>query len=564
MSTQFYINLILFIAFASSVNGQVSQKVSFPSTDGLTVTADLYLKDKTAPTLLLFHQSVSSRGEFSTIAPRLQGLGYNCLAVDLRWGKRDFWNKVQNETATRNGTATVIAEYKEDTAYQLGKVWPIIWQSYQDMEASLRYLAKQGFTGPVWAMGSSFSALLIFKLAKEHSQVAGLLAFSPGEYHPTDEALLAGWAKEISVPVYLSAGKEERAMIAEVQQQLINSSHLYVHQSAGRHGASVLIDQAEDWPTLEGFLRKHATPIGFYPLRIDRPSSKWAKPSKYKPLSAYLWIPPGLSTGQDRLQRLAYIQARSLHEDSLYNTLVFRRILSSFLDKDSVSPRDLEIYLQEWLPTVSCGELPNQQLPLLVLSGAHPLYFLDLAERLAKAGYLVLSLARKGIEKGQRLPLNKAGVQEYKEDLGYVIEYLKDAGVVQEHSLAFVSWSFEGIPTLDLAKTHKAKVFISLDSALGYEYGIKLMEEPESAISITTPIIHFTSQDLGFGKDLSLVHEWESKHKHVSVNQDYDFTHGNFTSLGAVAIPRLTQEPPRKDFARFVQHLLQCLKHPTQ
>lgn len=564
MSIRIFVNISLFLAFASSLAGQVMQKAGFPSADGLEVTANLYLSDKRAPTLLLFHQSVSSRGEFATIAPRLQRLGYNCLAVDLRWGKRDFWNKVPNETAERNGTAKVIAAYKEDTTYQLEKVWPIIWESYEDMEASLHYLEQQGFTGPVWAMGSSFSALLIFKLAKEHSQVAGLLAFSPGEYHPTDEALLADWAKEITVPVYLSAGKEEGAMIEEVRQHLINSPHIYVHQSKGRHGASILINQSEDWPSLEDFLSKHTLPIGFYPLRIGRPSNHWAKPNKHKPLSAYLWLPPEVSTGHPQLQRLAYIQARALHEDSLSNVLVFNKILAGFLGEDSIGQRDLQQYLQEWIPVVSCTELPDQQLPVLVLSGGHPLYFLDLAESLAKLGYLVLSLARKGIEKGKRLPFNRAGVQEYKEDLAYVIKYLKDEGVVQEDSIAFVSWSFEGIPTLDLAKTHKATLFISLDSALGYDYGIELLEELESVALLNTPIIHFTSQDLGFGKDLSIVRDWASKHKHVAVNQEYDLSHGNFTSLGAVAIPKLTQKTPRKDYARFVQHLLKCLKHPNQ
>jgi hypothetical protein len=79
--------------------------IEFSSLDKLKVTADLYsVGDKRAPTMVLVHQSGASRGEYRQIAPHLQELGFNAPAVDSRWGERDRWNGVINETAARFGT----------------------------------------------------------------------------------------------------------------------------------------------------------------------------------------------------------------------------------------------------------------------------------------------------------------------------------------------------------------------------------------------------------------------------------------------------------------------------
>ena len=73
------------------------EKVSFPSEDGIEITADKYLVNEEYPYILLFHQAGSSRGEFRDVAEKFLKLRYNCLAVDLRSG--DNANFVNNETA---------------------------------------------------------------------------------------------------------------------------------------------------------------------------------------------------------------------------------------------------------------------------------------------------------------------------------------------------------------------------------------------------------------------------------------------------------------------------------
>ena len=71
--------------------------IEFNSTDGVTITADTYLtENKEAPFIILFHQARFSRGEYLEIAPKLNQLGFNCMAIDQRSGKEV--NNVINQT----------------------------------------------------------------------------------------------------------------------------------------------------------------------------------------------------------------------------------------------------------------------------------------------------------------------------------------------------------------------------------------------------------------------------------------------------------------------------------
>jgi len=89
---------ILLISFMTSWGQKNTfQKVTFPSTDGLMLTADLYMPHpKTAPFIVLFHQARWSRGEYREIAPKLNEMGFNCLAMDQRSGGEV--NDVKNES----------------------------------------------------------------------------------------------------------------------------------------------------------------------------------------------------------------------------------------------------------------------------------------------------------------------------------------------------------------------------------------------------------------------------------------------------------------------------------
>ena len=90
-------NTLLLITLIATFHVANAQTVNFDSEDGLEAAAELYMSHpKSAPFIVLFHQAGWSRGEYEEIAPKLNKMGYNCLAVDLRSGGEV--NNVRNIT----------------------------------------------------------------------------------------------------------------------------------------------------------------------------------------------------------------------------------------------------------------------------------------------------------------------------------------------------------------------------------------------------------------------------------------------------------------------------------
>jgi dienelactone hydrolase len=99
-------------SFASAIPS-ITETITFKSADDLLITADRYTPHtlNTTPLIVLFHQAGSSRGEYNEIAPRLNKLGFNCIAVDLRSG--EYSRGKDNETAIRAGKAGLVTSYAD-------------------------------------------------------------------------------------------------------------------------------------------------------------------------------------------------------------------------------------------------------------------------------------------------------------------------------------------------------------------------------------------------------------------------------------------------------------------
>jgi len=229
--------------------------IEFPSKDGLVVTADLYrAADSTAPVFLLFHQSGSSRGEYRTIGPRHVEMGYNALAVDLRWGRMDKWNGIPNETAKRNNTQPLMDAVNRGDRSAL---WPTVLASVGDMEAAMAWLAARGFTGALYVMGSSVTAMTIFQLAHDHpDRVAAVLSFSPGEYHDDDSTMVRRWARTLRMPVLIAGAADEVELVTPIYEVLPKATRtLWIAPEDG-HGASLLFKHEGAWEAIRTALEK--------------------------------------------------------------------------------------------------------------------------------------------------------------------------------------------------------------------------------------------------------------------------------------------------------------------
>jgi len=219
--------------------------IQFPAGDGVTVTADVYAPHPaTAPFIVLFHQARFSRGEYRTIAPRLNQLGFNAMAVDARSGHET--QGVGNDTAA--------------SACALGKPTNYI-DAIPDLKAAVTY-ARTRATGKVLIWGSSYSSALVLALGAELKADA-VISFSPGEYFD-DQGKSKTWvaeqAKALSVPVFIASAKAEAdawaPVAAAIDPKLVTT---FVPTTAGHHGSSALLAAQPDaesyWTAVSAFLK---------------------------------------------------------------------------------------------------------------------------------------------------------------------------------------------------------------------------------------------------------------------------------------------------------------------
>lgn len=193
------------------------RKIAFQSKDGLLVTGDDYSIENPRGFILLCHRSHSNRAEYRETAPKLNTLGYSCLAIDQRSGMKVFGTS--NET--------------KDYAYTCHGNKPII------------------------LLGSSYSATLALLVAFCTDKVKAVIAFSPGEYLKGINV-----ANEIALlekHVYVTSAKSEIEQAFEVVRYLRLLTQ-YKPEEAGAHGAKILWESVEGyekhWAELTKFLDK--------------------------------------------------------------------------------------------------------------------------------------------------------------------------------------------------------------------------------------------------------------------------------------------------------------------
>jgi len=247
--------VVLAIALVTSAPAQAqTKKITFTSQDGLPVTADLYLahKDLRTPFVVLFHQAGWSRGEYREIAPRLNLLGFNALAVDQRSG--GSVKGVTNETHYR------AKKQNRGTSYV---------DAYQDMVAAVRYARSHYVKGKLVVWGSSYSAALVIKLAGDHPDlVDGVVSFSPGEYFSRfgkPSTWIRSSAAKIHKPVFVTSGKHETGRWTDIFVAIPSKSKIaFVPSTKGNHGSRALWSKFSDskayWQAVTTFLNTHFAP----------------------------------------------------------------------------------------------------------------------------------------------------------------------------------------------------------------------------------------------------------------------------------------------------------------
>jgi alpha-beta hydrolase superfamily lysophospholipase len=232
---------------------QTHKSVTIKSADGIPITGDLYLAhDASAPFILLCHQAGWSRGEYREIAPKLNKLGFNCLAIDQRSGKEV--NGVSNETviaAEKAGKSTMFLDAE------------------QDIIAALKHVRSKHAKGKLILWGSSYSSALALRIVGTNQGIAdGVMSFAPGEYFVRfgkPEDFIKQGASKLTVPVFITSAKNEYPRWKEIFDAIPSKTKTrFIPDSAGNHGSRALFKRFEDngayWKAVNTFLKPFTKP----------------------------------------------------------------------------------------------------------------------------------------------------------------------------------------------------------------------------------------------------------------------------------------------------------------
>ena len=219
-----------FILSLSFVLTHAQKTIEYPSKDGLQITADLYEASNSSTFIILFHQAGWSRGEYKETAPKLNALGYSCLAVDQRSGGEV--NNIANQTAIQ--------------AKKGGKKTAYI-DAFQDIEATVSYVKKTYKPKQIIIWGSSYSSSLVLKYAGDYpTNIDAALAFSPGEYFGKDN-FIKNSASKIKVPTFITSAQSEKGSWSSIYDAIPAATKTsYLPKTKGNHGSRALWSSFDD------------------------------------------------------------------------------------------------------------------------------------------------------------------------------------------------------------------------------------------------------------------------------------------------------------------------------
>ncbi len=226
------IMLVIMCMISCSAEETYDRMILLETSDGLAIKADVYdTSQPGAPVILLFHQARFSRGEYRSIAPRLNDLGYNCIAIDQRSG--DKIKGVKNETY-------ILAE-------KLGLGTEYI-DAYPDLELLLSHVKKTYPNQKIILWGSSYSASLSMVLATQYPEdIAAVLTFSPGSYFTIKGKSIGEYAALLTCPVFMTCARDEVPSRREIFDKIQGAGKVFFAPEAeGFHGSKAL------WPEHDG------------------------------------------------------------------------------------------------------------------------------------------------------------------------------------------------------------------------------------------------------------------------------------------------------------------------
>jgi len=223
--------LFMQAAPAYAENGTVSEKISYKTSDGVTIVGTFYrpkqLRMKKVPVVILLHMLSRSRADWAGFAEELTGEGYCALAIDLR----GHGESTRFENAIRNWGDFSESDYRAMT---------------RDVTGALAWLKSrpEANTDRIALIGASIGANVALISAQNEKTVRTVVLLSPGlnyrgletayaaEHYGTRAVLIAG--SEADEP----GGADARSLY-DIISKVASPAKIKMYQG-GIHGSDLL------------------------------------------------------------------------------------------------------------------------------------------------------------------------------------------------------------------------------------------------------------------------------------------------------------------------------------
>jgi pimeloyl-ACP methyl ester carboxylesterase len=221
---------------------QNPETVEFSSTDGIIISAHIYEISKDAPVILLCHQARYNKYEYTDIAPKLNAMGFNCVAIDQRSGGelRGHENITHNHAVKQH----------KPTKYL---------DAEQDILAAIDFVYKR-YKKPFTLWGSSYSSTLALYIAAKNNKISSVVSFSPGNYFAKQKGSLIEILDNFDKPVFVTSSKKEAPGITKLIRKMdLNDKQIqFIPSGEGYHGSKALWEGQkggeEYWQAITKFL----------------------------------------------------------------------------------------------------------------------------------------------------------------------------------------------------------------------------------------------------------------------------------------------------------------------
>jgi pimeloyl-ACP methyl ester carboxylesterase len=206
--------------------GMNTQKISFETTDGVTIVGDLYRGPANGPAALLLHMMPSTKESWGDFAGALVNHGFSAvLAIDLRG---------HGESVMKGETKLDFLDF-EDVEHQA---------KMRDVEAAVRWLEAQGIPKKRLALvGASIGANLAIAYGAANAEIPAVVALSPGLNYRgiTTEDKMSSFAGR---PLFLAASSEDGYSAETVRRLAALKTDATIKELVGSGHGTALLDNS--------------------------------------------------------------------------------------------------------------------------------------------------------------------------------------------------------------------------------------------------------------------------------------------------------------------------------